>query len=75
MSAKRTEAQKKAEDPDLFTIKEFTTFEDVEYTFSEFIAVLKDGKKVKTKVIKDKNGLHRFVEFSNTIGWFPLNYR
>ena len=41
----------------------------------EFIAVLKDGKKVKTKVIKDGNGLHRFVEFSNTIGWFPLNYR
>lgn len=41
----------------------------------EFIAVLKDGNKVNTKVIKDKNGLHRFVEFSNTIGWFPLNYR
>lgn len=40
----------------------------------EFIAVLKDGNKVKTKVIKDENGLHRFVEFSNTIGWFPLNY-
>ena len=40
----------------------------------EFIAVLKDGKKVKSKVIKDKKGLHRFVEFSNTIGWFPLNY-
>jgi len=39
----------------------------------EFIAVLKDGRKVKTKVIKDKNGLHRFVEFSNSIGWFPLN--
>jgi hypothetical protein len=41
----------------------------------EFIAVLKDGNKVKTKVFKDENGLHRFVEFSNSIGWFPLNYR
>jgi len=41
----------------------------------EFIAVLKDGNKIKTKVIKDENGLHRFVEFSNTLGWFPLNYR
>jgi len=39
----------------------------------EFFAVLKDGRKVKTKVIKDENGLHRFVEFSNSIGWFPLN--
>jgi hypothetical protein len=40
----------------------------------EFIAVLKDGSEVKTKVFKDNSGLHRFVEFNNTIGWFPLNY-
>ena len=41
----------------------------------EFIAVLKDGSKVKTTVTKDNNGLHSFDEFIETIGWFPLNYR
>ena len=41
----------------------------------EFIAILKDGNKVKTKVVKDNNGLHRFAEFNKTIGWIPLNYR
>lgn len=41
----------------------------------EFIAILKDGSKVKTKVVKDNNGLHRFAEFNKTIGWIPLNYR
>ena len=41
----------------------------------EFTAVLKDGSKVKTKVIKDVNGFHRFAEFNRTIGWIPLNYR
>lgn len=41
----------------------------------EFIAVLKNGNKVKTKVFKDENGLHRFAEFNKTIGWLPLNYR
>lgn len=40
----------------------------------EFIAVLKDGSRVKAKVVKDDNGLHRFAEFNKTIGWFPLNY-
>jgi len=40
----------------------------------EFIAVLKDGSEIKTKVLKDNSGLHRFVEFNDTIGWFPLNY-
>jgi len=39
----------------------------------EFIAVLRDGSEVKTKVFKDNSGLHRFVEFNDTIGWFPLN--
>ena len=39
----------------------------------EFIAILNDGSKVKTKVIKDKNGLHYFEEFSKTIGWLPLD--
>lgn len=41
----------------------------------EFIAILRDGSKVKTKVVKDNNGLHRFAEFNKTIGWIPLNYR
>ena len=41
----------------------------------EFIAVLRDGRKVKTKVVKDDNGLHCFAEFNKTIGWLPLNYR
>lgn len=40
----------------------------------EFIAILKDGNKVKTKVVKDDKGLHSFPEFNKTIGWFPLNY-
>ena len=39
----------------------------------EFIAVLKTGEKVKSKVYKDENGLHCFVEYINTIGWLPLN--
>jgi len=40
----------------------------------EFIAALKDGGEVQTKVFKDNSGLHRFVEFNDTIVWFPLNY-
>ena len=39
----------------------------------EFIAVLNTGEKVKSKVYRDENGLHCFVEYSNTIGWLPLN--
>lgn len=38
----------------------------------EFIAVLKNGGTVKTKVIKDEKGLHSFPEFSNSIGWLDL---
>lgn len=41
----------------------------------EFIAILKDGNKVKTKVVKDDKGLHSFPEFNKTIGWIPLNNR
>jgi hypothetical protein len=37
----RTDQQKKLEDPDLFTIKQFTTFEDIEYNFAEFVDTLK----------------------------------
>ena len=40
----------------------------------EFVALLKDGSRVKSKVVKDDNGLHSFAEFNKTIGWFPLNY-
>ena len=40
----------------------------------EFIAVLKDGSEIKTKVFKDNSGLHCFFEFNDTIGSFPLNY-
>lgn len=41
----------------------------------EFIALLNDGSRVKSVVVKDDNGLHHFAEFNKTIGWFPLNYR
>jgi len=38
----------------------------------EFIAILKDGGEIKTKVEKDKNGLHFFREFSRTLGWIEV---
>jgi hypothetical protein len=38
----------------------------------QFIAVLNTGQQVKTKVIKDQNGLHCFGEFSNSIGWIRI---
>lgn len=41
----------------------------------EFIAVLKNGDIVKSKVIKDENGVHRFPEFSNSIGWLDLKIK
>jgi hypothetical protein len=40
----------------------------------EFIAVLKDGSEIKTKIFKDNSVLRRFAKFNDTIGWFPLNY-
>ena len=45
----RTPSQKEKEDPDLFKIKEFTTFEDVEYSFENFITILK--KKFPVEVL------------------------
>ena len=41
----------------------------------EFIAVLKNENIVKSKVIKDENGLHRFPEFSNSIGRLDLKIK
>ena len=41
----------------------------------EFIAVLKNENIVKSKVIKDENGLHMFPEFSNSIGWLDLKIK
>ena len=45
----RTDAQKAAEDPDLFTILKFTSFEDVEYSFTDFITTLK--KKFPVQIL------------------------
>lgn len=44
----RTDAQKQREDGDLFRIKEFTTFDDLEYSFFDFVQVLKRVFPVKT---------------------------
>lgn len=41
----------------------------------EFIAVLKNRNIVKSKIIKDENGLHIFPEFSNSIGWLDLKIK
>lgn len=49
----RTEAQKKAEDPDLFKIKEFTTFDDIEYNFVEFIDTLRKVYPVQVSATID----------------------
>jgi hypothetical protein len=38
----------------------------------EFIAILKDGTQLLTKVYKDKNGLYRFVEFEKCVSWIPI---
>jgi hypothetical protein len=38
----------------------------------EFIVILKNGNRKKTKVFKDENGLHRFVEFNDSIGWIRI---
>lgn len=35
----------------------------------EFIAILEDGSKIKTKVKKRDNGLHYFDEYSITTKW------
>ena len=45
---KRTAAEKNKEDPDLFKIKQFTQDDDVEYTFNDFIKVLRKVFVVKT---------------------------
>lgn len=41
----------------------------------EFIAVLKNGNIVKSKIIKDENGLHRFPEFRSSKGWLNLRIK
>ena len=46
----RTDAEKEREDPDLFKIKKFTSFEDIEYSFNDFINVLKRVFNVKLNV-------------------------
>lgn len=46
----RTQGEKDREDPDLFKIKAFTQDSDLEYSFSEFIAVLRKVFTVKTLV-------------------------
>ncbi len=46
---KRTDAEKDKEDPDLFKIKSFTSFEDVEYSFQDFINVLKSVFPIEIK--------------------------
>jgi hypothetical protein len=38
-----------------------------------FIAVMKNGEHLISTVIKDENGIHRFVGFSETIGWMHID--
>jgi len=51
----RTDAEKEKEDPDLFRIKSFTSFEDVEYSFLDFINVLKSVFPVEVKPTIDSS--------------------
>jgi len=63
----RTEAQKLAEDPDLFTVKAFTSFDDVEYNFQEFINTLKlvfpvqVSASIDESITRDFSGTFRTV--------------
>lgn len=49
----RTDGEKLREDPDLFEIKKFTQDSDLEYSFADFIVVLRKRFSVKTLVSID----------------------
>jgi len=46
---------------------------DLQAIDEEFLVMPEDGSELKTKVFKGNSGLHRFAEFKDAIGWFPLN--